>query len=209
MYVPDVFTEDDPVELGRLMDAYSFALLVTTDADGLPFATHLPFLYDAAHGERGTLLGHMARANPQWQHFAEGRDALVVFQGPHAYVSPSWYVGQPNVPTWNYAAVHAYGAPRVLDDPTDAKTVLQRLVDVNEAHFVKPWRMQLPAQYETAMIRAIVAFEIPVTRLEGKFKMSQNRKAEDAVGARQGLEARGDADALAVARLMQARAPAG
>ena len=115
MYLPRHFAEDDTAVLHRLMGRYDVALLVTT-VDGAPFASHLPLLVEPGAGPNGTLKGHMSRANPQWRGFAGGGEALAVFQGPHAYVSPSWYAGESVVPTWNYTAVHAYGTPRAIVD---------------------------------------------------------------------------------------------
>jgi transcriptional regulator len=173
MYVPAHFREDDPATLAKLMAAHSFALLVTVDADGLPFATHQPLLYEREGAPHGRLLGHIARANPQWQHFAGGKTALAIFQGPHAYVSPRWYQVRPAVPTWNYAAVHAYGAPRVIEDQKQVRALLERLARTYEAGAAKPWSLsEEPENFLDGMQRGIVAFEIPVERLEGKWKMS-------------------------------------
>src|SRR5262249_17526889 len=125
MYVPKHFQADDEAVLAELIAAHGFALLITVAPEsGQPFVTHQPLLYDAAVGPHGRLLGHIARANPQWQHFASGRQALAVFQGPHAYVSPTWYTVRPAVPTWNYAAVHAYGTPRIIEDETRVRALL-------------------------------------------------------------------------------------
>ena len=178
MYIPKAFCEDDPALLHDLMQRYNFAALVTQH-EGAPFATHLPFILDTARGPHGTLLAHMARANPQWHDFAEGREALVIFQGAHAYISPALYEVTPSVPTWNYAIVHAYGVPQVIEDRDRLYTLLERLVDTHEAARTPPWRMELPDDYLDRMMRAIVGFEIPITRLEGKLKLSQNRPEGD------------------------------
>jgi len=160
------------------MDRFSFATLVTVH-DGSPMATHLPFLVDPDDGEHGRLIAHMARANDQWRDFGHGGEALVIFQGQHAYVSPSWYRAHPSVPTWNYVAVHAYGVPRVIDDEARVRDILRTLVDKHEAGFDEPWSMDLPDPYMTNMLRGIVAFEMPITHIDGKFKLSQNRSGED------------------------------
>lgn len=204
MYIPEVFREDDPAPLAALMAQASFALLVTTDAEGLPFATHLPLLYEGEEGAKGTILGHMARANPQWRHFENGEPALAVFSGPHAYVSPSWYETHPSVPTWNYAAVHAYGRPRLME-AVATRALLGRLVATYEAGSATPWRLQLPEKYEAMMLRGIVGFRIPVERLEGKFKLSQNRDATDRGNVAAKLAASGFDDGRAVAKLMRER----
>ena len=207
MYVPAHFKAEDPAFLRRIMAERSFALLITADAAGVPFATHLPFMFDPGRGAQGTLLAHMARANPQWQHFKDGAEALVVFAGPHAYVSPSWYEAHPSVPTWNYAAVHVYGRPRILEEAADKRAMLRRLVETNEAGYEKPWRMELPEAYEAGMLRGIVAFEIAVTRIEGKAKLSQNRNAADHARVIAALEAEAHPESRAVAALMRELAP--
>lgn len=202
MYVPRHFQVEDVARCHALMRAESFALLVTIGEDGAPFATHLPVLLDADRGPLGTLRAHVARANPQQAHLGTGRPALVVFQGPHAYVSPSWYASHPSVPTWNYVAVHAYGVPGVLEGAA-ARSLLADLVSTYEAGRQPPWRMDaLAPAYVDGMLRGIVAFEIPIDRLEGKVKLSQNRDARDRAGAVAGLRGTGDPLAHAVADLM-------
>lgn len=199
MYVPKHFAEADEARLSAFMQRHSFALLTTSDEAGLPFASHLPLLWEP---EKRRLLGHMAKANPQWRHFANGREALVVFWGPHAYVSPSWYETHPSVPTWNYATVHAYGRPQLIEGREEAAALLRRLVEIYESGFEQPWRMELPEKYENAMIGAIQPFAIHVTRLEGKLKMSQNRDAKDRANVVAALEAQGG-ESAAVAGLMR------
>ncbi len=206
MYVPKAFAEDDAARCHDLIESHNFGLLVST-VDGVPFATHLPFLLDRARGARGTLIAHMARANPHWCGFAGGAEALAVFAGPHAYVSPAWYAGEPNVPTWNYVAVHAYGVPCLVEDPAAVAAMVERLVDVHEAGSGRPWRLaSQPEDYRQAMIRGIVAFEIPVARLEGKTKLSQNKTAADRAGVVAALRNASDPQAGALGALMQARA---
>ena len=174
MYIPKAFREDDISTLHTFMEAYSFATLVTQH-EGMPFATHLPFLLDPERGPNGILLAHMARANPQWHDFASAQEVLVIFQGPHTYISPSWYEVELSVPTWNYAVVHAYGLPHLIEDGEELYKLLKTLIQTHEAHFEKPWPFQLPDDYLQKMMRGIVGFEIEITRLEGKFKLSQNR----------------------------------
>jgi transcriptional regulator len=160
------------------MEKHSFATLVTHGHGGMT-ASHLPFLLDRQAGEHGTLTAHMARANPQWREFANGVEALVIFQAEHGYISPAWYEVHPSVPTWNYAVAHAYGIPRVVEDAVAVRSVLERLVEANESGRDEPWTMSLPEDYYAGMVKGIVAFEIPIRRLEGKFKLSQNRPAVD------------------------------
>lgn len=199
MYVPKHFAETDEARLSAFMARNAFALLTTVDEAGLPFASHLPLIWEP---ETRRLHGHMAKANPQWRHFQNGKDVLVVFWGPHAYVSPSWYDKHPSVPTWNYATVHAYGRPHLVEGHEPAAALLRRLVETYESGFETPWRMELPEKYEGSMIAAIQPFEIEVTRLEGKFKMSQNRDAGDRANVMAALEAQGG-EAAAVAAVMR------
>ncbi len=205
MYTPEHFAEDDPDRISEILAGYGFALVVTVDGEGLPSASHLPLIHDPRLGPRGTIIGHMARANPQWRQFDPERNVLAVFSGPHAYVSPSWYETHPAVPTWNYAAVHVYGRPRIIDDLEGVRATVQRLVARHEADLETPWRMDLPPSYETSMLRAIVGFEIEISHLEAKFKLSQNRDDIDRRNVAARLDALGFDDARAVAGLMRRR----
>jgi transcriptional regulator len=208
MYVPKHFEVAEPAWCHALIEAESFGTLVGTDDAGTPFATHLPFLLDAGRGRLGTLLGHVARANPQWRYFAAGRPVLAIFQGAHTYVSPSWYEVHPSVPTWNYVAVHAYGVPVLIDEPGRVRALLARLVETHEAGQPAPWRIDsLADEYVAGMLRGIVAFEIPIERLEGKAKLSQNRGAADRARVRAALGSSDDRLARAVADLMEAPPP--
>jgi len=203
MYIPKAFREDDTVTLHKLMREYSFATLITQQ-EGVPLASHLPFLLDAERGASGILLGHMARANTQWRTFEEDQEALVIFQGPHAYISPSWYEAELSVPTWNYAVVHAYGVPRLIEDKTVLYKLLQTLVETYEAGFEKPWAFEsLPDEYVQKMMQAIVGFEIPITRLEGKFKLNQNRPVSDQARVATALSENRDELSTGVAALMK------
>jgi transcriptional regulator len=203
MYLPKHFEVTDRALLFELMQRFSFATLVTA-RQGRPMAAHLPFLVYAGEGSYGTLVAHMARANDQWQDFASGAEALVIFQGDHTYISPSWYAAHPSVPTWNYAAVHASGVPRVVTDDERIRETLRALVAKHETGFANPWPMDLPDEYMRKMVRGIVAFEIPITRLEGKFKLSQNRSATDQEQVIETLSAGADPGAQGVAAMMRA-----
>lgn len=200
MYVPGAFRVDDVDKLTEFVQRHSFATLVTQNADG-PFATHLPTLYDRERGAKGTLVAHMARANSQWRHLASGNQALAIFHGPHGYVSPSWYRSHPAVPTWNYAVVHAYGVPAVIEDGDRVIEFLDRTVAWYEAAVPNPW-LGAPADYRDKLVEAIVAFEMPIDRLEGKFKLSQNRSGEDREGVYEALSRAPDAASRGVAELM-------
>lgn len=180
MYIPKAFQEDDIAVLHAFMQENSFAALITQQDDTL-LANHFPFLLDVERGPYGTLRAHMARANPQWRTFDEKKEALVIFQGPHTYVSPSWYRDDValSVPTWNYSVVHAYGLPRLIEENTELYDILQATVQANEAQFEKPWALQMPDEHLQKKLQAIIGFEVQITRLEGKFKLSQNRSEGD------------------------------
>ncbi len=207
MYVPDPFVLHDQAAIAGLLQRHSFALLVTA-AGGAPQASHLPFLYDPGRGPKGRLTAHLARANPQAAALerlaAEGGQALVVFQGPHAYVSPRWYGASPAVPTWNYLAVHAYGTPEIVAEPARVRAVLERLVAVHESGLAEPWSLDgLTDTYVSAMIRGILAFEIPVARLDAKAKLNQNKPAEERLAAAAALRESGGPEAQELAALME------
>jgi transcriptional regulator len=207
MYIPGRFAENDLATLHDVIRAHAFAALVTVQ-DGLPVASHIPFVLDGDRGPHGSLLGHLARANPQWRSFADpsAPQALVIFEGPHAYVSPSWYAGAPNVPTWNYVIVHAYGTPRIIIEPGQVRSAIDRLVAVYESGRAQPWSTTgVPPDFIDRMLSAIVAFEIPIERLEGKFKLSQNKTADDRAGVITALSEEPDNLARAVAELMRCR----
>jgi len=208
MYIPKHFQVTDPTWCHTLMRAQSFAVMITADDAGAPFATHLPMLVDAARGPLGTLRGHVARANPHWRHLAAGRPTLTVFSGAHAYVSPAWYATHPSVPTWNYVAVHATGTGALIEDPARVKALLADLVRTYEGSGAPAWSFEgLPEDYVAGMQRGIVAFEIPIERLEGKAKLSQNRDAVDQARTREALAAADDPLARAVAALMAGAPP--
>lgn len=187
MYLPAHFEQTDPEALAGLIRAHPLALLASLGADGLT-ADHLPLEYDPA---AGLLRGHVARANPLWRQ-ADGRPVLAVFRGPEAYVSPSWYPGKAEhhkvVPTWNYAVVHAHGTLRAVADAPWLRALVARLTDHHEAGRAVPWSVDdAPPDYVEQMLRAIVGIEIAVTRLQGKWKTSQNRSAADRAGVAAGL----------------------
>ncbi len=201
MYIPDAFAETDVDRLHSLIEAYDFAMLITNGAPA-PLVSHLPFVLDRESGPNGTLQAHMARSNPHWQSFAG--EALVVFRGPHSYISPSWYEPDaPAVPTWNYAVVEAYGTPRIVDDAQQLRAQQERLVATHEAGRSPSWTMaDQPPAYIDAMLKGIVGFEIPIARLEGKFKLNQNRSAPDRQRVAQALASGGSEDGQALSRLM-------
>ncbi len=204
MYIPGHFRVDDAHDLAEIMRRHSFATLITTQ-DGTPFASHMPVLFEAEKGPHGTLISHLARANPQSQHFAAGQEAMVIFQGPHAYISPSWYEADVAVPTWNYIAVHAYGRANLIDDPARIETMLHELVRYYESGRATPWHGRIPEEYMHNMMKGIVAFEIPIQRIEGKFKLSQNRSQTDRHGVYEALAGSPHEEEQALATIMAER----
>ena len=202
MYVPAHFRADDPAELRRFMSAHPFATLVTTGPDGAPFATHLPLLVEEdAGGGVLCLRSHLARANPHWRHFdSNPADTLAIFHGPHALVHANWYESAPNVPTWNYAVVHAYGRARVIEEESAARGIAYRLVAQHT-----PDMRPIPAEFEAKLLAAVVAFEIPVVRLEGKRKLSQNKTPADRENVARALAASTDETDRQTAALMNSR----
>lgn len=184
------------------MRRYSFAALFT-HRSGESFATHLPFMIDPDRGPFGTLVAHMARANPHWRAFEGAPPSLVVFTGPHAYISPAWYAEQATVPTWNYTLVHASGQVRLVEDTTRLREMVMRLVELHESPLGNPWDVRKAETVIDVELEAIVGFEIPIDRLEGKFKLNQNRSVEDREGVIRALEKSTHPDEREVARLMR------
>lgn len=196
MYTPTAFRQDDLATLHQQMHATRLPTLVSHGKQGL-LASHLPLLLAPDEGEHGTLYGHFARANPQWRDLAEGSPALVIFQGAEAYISPSWYAAKAEhgkvVPTWNYISVQAHGRAEVFDDAERLLQLVSRLSDQHEAERPQPWAVSdAPRDYIDSMLRAIVGFALPIERLEGKWKLGQNRSQADQTGVREGLHASHD-----------------
>ena len=205
VYLPPAFTETRSEKLIEHIEQHEFGLLVSHGGQGL-IASQIPFLLERRDG-RLYLEGHLARANPQLADLDGESEALAIFDGPHAYVSPSWYAAGPAVPTWNYATVHAYGTSRTIADPVWLRGVRQR-PSVTGARAAPPWRMDdLPEAYIASMLNGIVGVEIAVSRLDGKFKLSQNRPPADRPRIIAALGRRDDRDSRAVARLMREREP--
>jgi transcriptional regulator len=199
MYIPSAFNVTDSAVLARFIQENSFATVVT-NAENRPFASHLPILFDASPGPSGKLLGHMARANLQWQHFADGHEALAIFHGPHAYISPRWYESKLVVPTWNYAVVHVYGVPTVIEDEATVAALINRTVEAYEGNGPEAWKGD--PDFVSKLLKAIVAFEMPITRIEGKFKLGQNRQPADVAGAYRALSQSGNPADRALAQFM-------
>ena len=211
MYLPDHFRVDDRAEMHALMRARPLAALVSAGASRL-YATHLPTVLKA-DGPFGAIECHLSRANPHWKDLAEGGEALMIFQGPEAYVTPNWYPSKAEhgktVPTWNYAAVHAYGRPAVMPDAVWLRRHVGELTDQQERSEAQPWAVSdAPERYVEVMLRGIVGFRFDIARLEGKWKMNQNREARDRAGTAAGLEQRGKGEDAQVAAVMRAQTPA-
>jgi transcriptional regulator len=201
MYIPSHFVESDLEKLHAAIERYSFALLIS-QTGGEPFASHLPLLLDRQAGPQGTLLGHMARANPQWQ-AAAGQTVLALFSGPHTYISPTWYEADKAVPTWNYVAVHAYGRLELIEDEPAAEALLRRTIDLYESSQPTPWKLAESPEFTQRLVRQIVAFRIPVERLEGKWKLNQNHPPDRRAKVARVLESYADENSQAIARLMR------
>ncbi|MCA1407201.1 FMN-binding negative transcriptional regulator [Ensifer sp. IC3342] len=205
MYTPPAFREDDRATLHVMMREARLCHFVTATADG-PMAMPLPLFLDPDEGEHGTLHGHLARANPQWKTPPIG-DAMAIFMGPDAYITPSWYASKREhgkvVPTWNYAAVHAYGPVEFYDDTHRLLEVVTRLTDLHEQERPERWAVSdAPEAFVQAQLKGIVGLRMPITRIEGKRKMSQNRPAADRAGVAGGLADSGRASDRIVAGLI-------
>ena len=200
MYIPEFNRQEDRSAALAFMRANPFAILVS-NVGGVPFATHLPLLVDEV-GDLVVVRGHMARANAHWKSMKEGEESLVIFHGPHAYISPSLYEIRESVPTWNYAAVHVYGEPTLFSDEPCLKETLDRLISTFDSSYMAQWS-DLSDEYRSRMMKHIVGFEIKVKRLEAKFKLSQNRTKGEQARVIQSLNQSKDSNISGVAELMQ------
>ncbi|SRR5579875_179109 len=202
MYIPGAFREERLDVLHKVIRTHSFATVVSNGPNGL-IATHLPLILDDTRGPFGTLVGHVARENPHWSLFQEDQESLAIFQGPHAYIFPSWYTTHYAVPTWNYVTVHAYGRPRLVEDAAALYDIVARTVLVYEAQFDYAWDLEPRREYAEKLLKNIVGFEMEISRLEGKRKLSQNRSRADQESVADGLARQGDPLGSAVADLIQ------
>jgi transcriptional regulator len=207
MYVPAHFEETRPDVLNRLIHDHPLAALVTLGSDGLN-ANHIPLELDPAAAPLGTLRGHVARGNPVWRDFSRDVEVLAIFQGPQAYISPAWYQTKREtgkvVPTYNYIVVHAYGPMRIVEDRAWLRRLVERLTSRHEAGKPEPWKVtDAPADFIEQMLGAIVGIEIPLTRLVGKWKASQNRPAVDREGVVKALAEMEDGGARAMSGVVK------
>ncbi|MFL6336294.1 MAG: FMN-binding negative transcriptional regulator [Pyrinomonadaceae bacterium] len=201
--MPNYTVESRLNKLYSLIDEYSFGTLISRREDGELDIAHLPFILDRQSGPKGTLLGHVARANPIWRSFDGTRQAVIIVNGPHGYISPSWYTSRAEVPTWNYTVVHAYGIPRVLDD-NELTLQLNSMAEKYEQGNPDSWGLgEVPADLFAELKAEIVGFAVEVSRIEGKFKLSQNRSLQDRYGAVAGVLRRDKPYDPQLARLMK------
>jgi transcriptional regulator len=204
MYIPPAFTITDEASIDAFMQRYDFATLVSVPASG-PVVTHVPVIV-RREASGLVISGHLARRNAHWKCMDGTVAGLAIFSGPHGYISPTWYLRGPAVPTWNYSVVHAHGAPVVRDDRGFVETVVNELAARYESHRPRPWRLaDQPGEFTSGMLAAIVGFEMAVTKIEATFKLGQNRQAEDRDGAIDGLDREGSAEAAALAQFMRER----
>lgn len=212
MYLPKHFEQTRIDVLHQLVREHPLGTLVTL-ADNRLEANHIPFLLQPDPPPYGVLQGHIARANPLWRQLVSDARALVIFQGPQTFVSPSWYASKGEtgkvVPTWNYAVVHAHGQLRVMDDPRWVRAHVEALTNRHENRRPAPWKVSdAPPDYIQTMVRAVVGLEISIEQLQGKWKVSQNRPAQDRAGVVDGLKREGTDAALAMASLIEQSEPA-
>ena len=201
MYVPSSFAETDRKKLHDFVEQHNFGLLVTHQ-QGTLTASHLPFLLDRQAGPQGTLVGHLARANSQWEH-VNGDEVLTVFSGPHAYISPTWYAEELVVPTWNYIAVHVYGRVTWIHDPDQLLAIVKNSVTFYEQSFPQPWQLAAPAEFIEKLLKQIVGFRIEITRMEGKWKLNQNHPPERRERVIEALSQRPDDNSQGIAAAMK------
>jgi transcriptional regulator len=204
MYIPKYFAEADPEKLFDFIQANSFGILFS-QREGHPYATHLPFLVERAAEPNGRLWGHLAKANPHWHELAG--EVLVVFPGPHAYISPAWYEAEKVVPTWNYVAVHVYGQITLTHDEEQLLQIVRDSVAFYEAGRPEPWQLDGSTEYIHKMLKGIVGFKIEITRLEGKWKLNQNHAVTRQAKVATALSRSSDQNEQAIASLMAGNLP--
>ena len=204
MYVPKHFAETDPSVLKALIKERPLGAWVNHGCDEL-IVNHIPFHFDSDAGEYGTLIGHVARANPVWKSLSSTHPSVVIFQGEQAYISPSWYPSKHEdsrtVPTWNYVVAHAHGYPRVVEDRARLLAIVSKMTEIHESNQTVPWNISdAPPEFIDTLLGAIIGIEIPLTKLTGKWKVSQNRTLQDKLGTVAGLQAMGNAEAKGMAQ---------
>lgn len=201
MYIPKAFQVSDKPKLYDFIKSNSFGILFSQIESG-PFATHLPFLIDENSGEGGVLISHIAKANPHWKNL-NNEEVLVVFSGPHTYISPTWYNEKNTVPTWNYVAVHVYGTVRILDEKEEMVELMKKTVDFYEASMPNPWNTQFDNDFIEGLMRGIVGFEISINKIEGKWKLNQNHSIERQQNVVNGLKTSNKYNSIEIASIME------
>ncbi|MFV1883022.1 MAG: FMN-binding negative transcriptional regulator [Balneola sp.] len=193
MYTPSSFKEENPDELFELIEKYNFGVLFSQHGEA-PEATHLPFLVNKNVGEHGTLIAHFAKANKHWKSLDESKEVLVVFQGPHTYITPSWYKNKETVPTWNYATVHVYGKPKVIHELDELREMVTHLTHFHEAQVESDWSLEESKSSFEKNLKGITGLVVEITRMEGKFKFNQNKSEDDQRGVISNLENLGETE---------------
>jgi transcriptional regulator len=207
MYIPAYAKHENPELLTEFIESHPFATCITrseetSEHSSEVYANHFPCLLEVdAKGPR-RIVSHMARNNPQWKQMATGAEVLFIFHGPHAYISPSIYVNKLNVPTWSYTAVHAYGHAKIIEDSSAIEEILSKTVSFFESPRAKQWAYDLPQEFRQKLVQAIVGFEVEIKRIEGKFKLNQNRKSEDYNAVVGELTSQGDQNSTELLRYM-------
>ncbi|MDC0598668.1 FMN-binding negative transcriptional regulator [Gammaproteobacteria bacterium] len=207
MYIPKVNEEKNISILHALVTSHPLGTWVTHTHEGL-IVNHIPFMINSTLGENGTLVGHVAKANPIWKQFSSTENSVIIFQGVETYITPSWYPSKNEhgkaLPTWNYAVVHAYGLPRIIEDKEWLLNHLNELTDEHESEQALPWKVaDAPEDYIKHMLKGVVGIEIPIAKLEGKWKVNQNKQESDKLGVIEGLLSREDAQSKEMASYVQ------
>lgn len=189
MYLPQAFAVADQKRIRSLIEQNSLATVLSFPQQSTPFINHLPIVFSGEQGKEEILLGHMSRKNPQWMHFKENPNCTMIFHGPHAYITPSWYNSGRDVPTWNYAVVHVHGTIELRESYEDQIATLSRLTEVFETPREKPWQFELPADLNSkqTLTAAIISFKFRIEKVDAKFKLAQTRPTEDRRGVIEGL----------------------
>jgi transcriptional regulator len=192
----------DSKTIEGFLKSYGFGLLISSVEDDLT-ATHLPFLYEAQEGEKGTLYTHVARNNPQWESFDLNKKVLAVFSGPHGYISPSWYSSNPAVPTWDYTTIHIHAYPELIEDKEKVYNLLQKTSDFYENQNGTGWKLDLTDEYYQKLTKSIVGVKLKIAAIQASFKLSQNKSAEDRKGVIEALQIKGNPKSIELADLIK------
>lgn len=201
MYIPKAFENNDKIKLYDFIKRNSFGILFSQEENG-PFATHLPFIIEEKKGEVDVLIGHMAKLNPHWK-YLNNKEVLVIFSGPHAYISPTWYNEDNTVPTWNYIAVHVYGTVRIINEKEEMVELMEKTVNIYESTMPNPWKAQFDNKFIDGLMNGIVGFEISVNKIEGKFKLNQNHSIKRQQNLVTGLRTSNQYNSEEIARIME------